>query len=114
MTRRIEFDKISVFLHKKPGANVVDMSGDLSYADHHKVRETLRDIFKETFPDVVLNLASLNHVDSAGLGVLVGLRLFQSRDDGQIRLTGVPRSVRKLLKDCRLEKLFSIEQEAAG
>jgi anti-sigma B factor antagonist len=107
--RRVILDRVSLYLRRDGDTQFIDMSGELSHADHLEVRQILDTIVQVGIPEVVVNLEGLDGVDSAGLGVLVGLRLWQRQHKGQLRLVNVPDSVYRTFMNCRLQKIFCIE-----
>ena len=107
--RQIVLDQVTILLREEGDSQVVQISGDLCHADFGEVREILERVCHSGSTHVVLDLASLRRVDSAGIGVLVGLRLLQAPKNAHVRLTGVTRPVGRLLEKCRVRKLFCIE-----
>jgi anti-sigma B factor antagonist len=98
-----------------PQATVIDLEGRITLGD---ATERLRDaVMKEaqTMRFLVLNMASVSYVDSAGLGQLVGCHANVSSLGGQIKLVNVQKRLRELLQMTRLCTLFEIyEDEVAA
>lgn len=107
--RRVILDRVSLYLRRNGDTLYIDMSGELSHNDHLEVRQILDALLQGGIPEVVVNLERLEGVDSAGLGVLVGLRLWQRQHKGHLRLVNVPGSVYRTFMNCRLQKIFCIE-----
>jgi anti-anti-sigma factor len=108
--RRVILDRVGLYLRRNGDTLYIDMNGELSHVDHLEVREILDTILQAGIPEVVVNLDGLNGVDSAGLGVLVGLRLWQREHKGRLRLVNVPDSVYRIFMNCRLQKVLCIEE----
>jgi anti-anti-sigma factor len=58
--------------------------------------------------DLILDLAEVGFIDSAGLECLLGLQDRLAENRGQVTLTNVNENVAKVLEITRLDKTFSI------
>ena len=91
---------------------VVAVQGDLDLASAPWLRRALVELLGKGHGRYVLDLSRLTHMDSMGLGVLVG---FHKRLDGdaQLALAGVPPKQRKLLElsglDARFDSFETLE-----
>ncbi len=59
-------------------------------------------------PDVVVDLSSVDFVDSAGVGVLVGLFKNSRLRGGRARFCGLTPGVRSVLEIIQLDRIFEI------
>jgi anti-anti-sigma factor len=59
-------------------------------------------------PDVVVDLSSVEFVDSAGVGVLVGLFKNSRLRGGRARFCGLTPGVRSVLEIIQLDRIFEI------
>ena len=84
---------------------VVAVEGDLDLATAPRLKRTLVDLVGKGYGRYVLDLSRLTHMDSMGLGVLVG---FHKRLEGDARLAlaGVPAKQSKLLELTGLDTRF--------
>jgi anti-sigma B factor antagonist len=66
-------------------------------------------------PDVVVDLTGVDFLDSAGVGVLVGLFKYSRLRGGRARFCGVSPGVRSVLELVQLDRIFEIydDREAA-
>ncbi len=99
--------QISARRHDK--STILDVSGDIDFANSMEVRESLlREIRGIRAPRVVVNLSQVRYMDSSGVASLVeGLKA--SRDLGsRFILFGLSPSVREVLQLSRLIKVFEV------
>lgn len=73
------------------------------------VREALHGAIRPGEGDVVVDLAAVEVVDAAGLGVLVGARRRAEEAGCEIVLRDTPLRVRRLLNATRLSRLFVLD-----
>lgn len=92
---------------------VVTVEGDLDLASAPHLKRTLVDLLGKGYGRYVLDLSQLTHMDSMGLGVLVG---FHKRldNDARLALACVPPKQRKLLEltglDTRFDSFPTLEE----
>jgi len=55
-------------------------------------------------------MAKLTGLDSAGLGVLVGIHICQSRKGKAVTVVDVPPTVYRTIVNCGLQKMFAVNQ----
>ena len=97
-------------------AIIVDCHGRIVFGDESSA---LREIVKEQLksnPQVVINLAEVNYIDSGGLGTLVGLYTSARSAGGVIKLANLTNRVGELLQVTKLLTVFEVynnEIEAA-
>lgn len=84
---------------------VVTVEGDLDLASSPELKWTLVELLEKGYDQYVIDLSGLTHMDSMGLGVLVG---FRKRVEGsaQLALAGLPAAQRKLLEMTGLDACF--------
>lgn len=107
-------------IHERREADhrIVVVNGEL---DHHSapvLREKLLPThFEPSAPHLVVDLAGLEFMDSAGLGLLVEAYKRNDHGGGSFALTGAPASVRRLLHVTGLGSVFrsydSVEEALA-
>jgi len=85
---------------------VIDLSGRITLGDATEMlRETvMKEV--ESCRFLVLNMAAVTYVDSAGLGQLVGCHANVTSAGGQIKLLNVQQRLNELLQMTRLYTLF--------
>ena len=65
-------------------------------------------------PDVILDLTGVDFLDSAGVGVLVGLFKHARLRGGRARFCGLTPGVRSVLEIIRLDRIFEIYDDVAA
>ncbi|AWK87417.1 STAS domain-containing protein [Azospirillum thermophilum] len=88
---------------------VVRMRDRLTFNDHAKLRELIRELKAGPAKRQVLDLASLTFVDSAGIGMLLIAREELSAADKQLVLRGAVGQVKRVLTVAQLGKIVTIE-----
>ena len=95
-------------------ATILDVTGNIDMSNSPEVRKALLlEIRAKRAPRVVLNLTSVEYIDSSGVASLIeGLKA--SRESGaRFVLFGLNESAREVLKISRLLKLFEIYEDEA-
>jgi bifunctional UDP-N-acetylglucosamine pyrophosphorylase/glucosamine-1-phosphate N-acetyltransferase len=97
---------------------IVDVSGRLTLGDPASdLGRLLEQLARSGHKQVLINLASVDYMDSSGMGALVeGAAKLRARE-GELKLSGVPREIGYLLEAANLDKAFEIfagELEALG
>ena len=95
-------------------ATILDVTGNIDMSNSPEVRKALlQEIRAKRAPRVVLNLTSVQYIDSSGVASLIeGLKA--SRESGaRFVLFGLNESAREVLKISRLLKLFEIYDDEA-
>jgi anti-sigma B factor antagonist len=106
--------KFSVYSREVKGIAILELKGRLMLGDGTRI---LRDQVCETLGGrgVVLNLARVSHLDSAGLGELISARDAVVARGGHLKLTGLHRRIADLMKVTRIYCVFDVfESEAAA
>lgn len=87
---------------------VIGLSGDLDFHTARWLREKLLELHTAGIHNVVLDMASLDFIDSSGLSVLVaGLKRLKN-SDGNLALRAVPEQTRRVLEVSGLSRVLSI------
>jgi anti-sigma B factor antagonist len=87
---------------------VIGLSGDLDFHTARELREKLLELHAAGSNNVVLDMASLEFIDSSGLSVLVaGLKRLRN-SDGNLTLRAVPQQTRRVLEVSGLSRVLSI------
>jgi anti-sigma B factor antagonist len=88
------------------GTNLMFLEGDL------------KKLIEAGSRKLVLNLAAVHTIDSAGLGVMIGLAGILKKADGEIRLAHVPEKVREVLEIVKVQEVLpahdSVESAASS
>ena len=86
---------------------VVDLAGRLIHEDSGgALRDKVASLIFQGSTDIVLNLANVSHIDSAGLGELIAIRSQATRSGARIVLVNLSTRTRNLLVMTRLLTAF--------
>ena len=87
----------------------IKMSGRFTFADHASFLEVLEAIGSSDVREVKFNIAQLDFIDSAAMGMLLLALEEANKGHKPIMLVGAKWQVKKMLHVARFEALFSIE-----
>jgi anti-sigma B factor antagonist len=86
---------------------VLDLSGKITLGEGDaQLKDKLLSLLHQGKKNVLLNLAEVNYVDSAGLGALVSAYTTVTRDGGSLKLLNVTRKLQDLLSITKLLTVF--------
>ena len=95
--------------HVRDGVRVVELSGDLKGPDSSaQLRARLKEVLEKGDTQVVLDLARLSFVDSAGLGSLVAGLTTARNQGGNVKLARAPKQFREQLIITKLVTIFEV------
>jgi anti-sigma B factor antagonist len=96
---------------------VLDIDGPITLGAEgsEKLGDKVRSVIANGDRKVLLNLASVAYIDSAGLGELVNAYTTVKRQGGALKLVGVTKKLKDLLVITKLSTVFdAFETEAAA
>ena len=97
------------------GIAIVDLTGQLRLGEGTgKLREVVQQLVKEGYRKILLNLGGVIHIDSSGIGELVGNYTTLSNQGGELKLFGLNKNVRNLLQITRLFTVFDVHEDQAS
>jgi anti-sigma B factor antagonist len=97
------------------GPVIADFVGKIALAEGTVLlRDTIHDFLKQGNNRIILNLADVDFIDSAGLGELVRTLASVRSHSGQLKLVNPSENVRKLLRITKLDHVFAIENDEAS
>ena len=98
------------------GVVIVDLSGQITLGEASAaVRDEVRDQTGNGFRKILLNLADVNYIDSAGLGELVQAYATTKNKGGSLKLLRTTKRITDLLIITKLVTVFdSYDTEAAA
>jgi len=95
---------------------VVDLDGKVTLGENTGIlRDNLKSLLSQGTKNIVLNMAAVSYVDSAGLGELVGAYTTAANQGGAVKLLNLQTKLRDLMQITKLHTIFptySDEQEA--
>lgn len=92
---------------RRDGVDVLALSGDaLGGPDGSALHDRLQSLRTDGAPSVVVDLGGVAHMNSSGLGMLIGALTSARAAGGDVRLAGVPDRVATLLRVTQLDGVF--------
>jgi len=88
---------------------LVRVNGRLTFTDHVKMRALIKELSQNKVKRQVLELGSLEFIDSAGIGMLLIAREELSKVDKQFVLRRADGQVRRVLTVAQLGRLITLE-----
>jgi anti-sigma B factor antagonist len=87
--------------------SILDLSGRITLGEASAIlRDEVRDLLSNGHIKVVLNLAEVSHIDSSGLGELVGAFATVGKAGGKLKLLNLQKRVRDLVQITKLYTVF--------
>jgi anti-sigma B factor antagonist len=95
-------------LRNVEGTPVLDLSGEVDSYNSPKLREKMITLIDDGQPKFVINLSSVDYIDSTGLGTLVGGLKRASEKGGGITIICPNEQIYKVFSITGLVKVFQI------
>ena len=110
---------LRITLDPRGDVTVLHLSGRLVLEDGDSVfRDAVNDIVAENRINLVVNLADVTAIDSAGIGVLVGRFLSVRRRGGDVKLANLTARSHRVMTITQLLNVFdcfdSVDEAVAG
>ena len=94
------------------GIVIVDIIGQLRLGEGtNVVRDLVRELLGKNYKNILLNLADVRHIDSAGVGELVSCFTSVHNQGGQLKLMRLSKNVHDLLQITKLYTVFDIAED---
>jgi anti-sigma B factor antagonist len=95
---------------------ILDISGRLTWMEGDDLfKNRIADLVERRRLKILLNLANVTYIDSAGVGALVGKYVSLTRQGGCLKLLNLTSRSHKVMVITRLNKVFeSYDDEAAA
>ncbi len=91
------------------GVTVLSLSGRVTLGDESsQLRNTIKQLLAQGKKRLVLDLADVSYVDSAGLGTLVAAYTSARNEGGDVRLAGITKNFSELLNVTKLLTVFNV------
>jgi anti-sigma B factor antagonist len=87
---------------------IVDVSGRIVAGEAALLRASVRSLIASGEKHILLNLADVPYVDSAGIGELVSALVAVRRESGCLGLLNLSRKVREVLRIVKLLTVFEV------
>jgi len=95
--------------------SVVDVAGRITLGEECSLlRQSVRDLLSYGHNKILLNLANVSYMDSAGLGALVGISTTARKQHGEVKLVNLPEKLHDVMQLTRLYTVFDIMNDEAA
>jgi anti-sigma B factor antagonist len=89
------------------GVTVLDLSGKILLGEGDvQIRDRIKDLLADGQKRILLNLAGISYIDSAGLGTLISSYATVKREEGHLKLANLTERVQDLLAITKLITVF--------
>jgi anti-sigma B factor antagonist len=96
-------------------ASVIDLRGKITLGEAAtSLRETVKSLLAQGVRHIVINLADVSYVDSAGLGELIGIYTTIKNAGGSVKLLHLQKKIKDLLQITRLYTVFDVYDDEAA
>jgi anti-sigma B factor antagonist len=93
---------------------IIDIEGRVTVRDANQLRDKVRSLLQQGRLQLVVNLAAVPYMDSAGLGELVQAYATATRQGGALKLLNTTTKLRDLLIITKLATIFESFDTEAG
>jgi anti-sigma B factor antagonist len=97
---------------------IIDLKGKMTLGEGDELlRDKVNSLVQQNLKKIILNLAEVPYIDSAGLGEIVRTYTTVSRQGGQLKLLSVTKRINDLLVITKLAQVFEMydtEKDALG
>jgi anti-sigma B factor antagonist len=107
---------LKINIRETADAVILDISGRISLGDAlGDLRDSIREALAGDQKNLLLNLAEVSHIDSSGLGQLIGSYATVTNRGGQMKLLNLQKRVNDLMQITKLLTVFEVytNEEAA-
>src|SRR5271169_3153559 len=107
---------LKINIREAADATILDMSGRITLGEPlAELRDSIREALAGDHKNILLNLAEVSHIDSSGLGQLIGSYATVTDRGGQMKLLNLQKRVHDLMQITKLVTVFETytNEEAA-
>jgi anti-anti-sigma factor len=96
----------AINIRQAESVSLVEVSGRLTFFESKALREAIQGLLKQGNKNILLNLTSLDYLDSSGIGELVRNYLTVVQKGGAMKVVGLAPKVEEILKVTQLYQVF--------
>ena len=94
------------------GVSILDLTGKIVLGEGDgQVRDRIKDLLADGQRKILLNLADISYIDSAGLGALISSYTTTNRQGGHLKLVNLTKRVQDLLAITKLITVFETYED---
>lgn len=91
----------------------ITLQGKFTFFDHAAFREIMDEIGHDNVRQIILDMADLTFIDSAGLGMLLLLHDEVGKFEKPLIISGAAGQVKKMFEVAHFEALFTMQDKGA-
>jgi anti-sigma B factor antagonist len=93
---------------------ILDLNGNITLGEASgALRDAVKNVVAQGHRSVLLNLAGVHYIDSAGLGELVGSYATAERNEAKLKLLHLQKKVEGLMQITKLITVFEVYENEA-
>jgi anti-sigma B factor antagonist len=101
-------------VRQEHGVTIIEIEGRFDAVSAPQMKVELHQLIESGKTKLVIDLESMDFIDSAGLGVLVSCLRRTAAEGGDLRLAGVPPFCRSIFELTRLTRVFDVTESLEG
>jgi anti-sigma B factor antagonist len=105
--------ELTLEIVKSSDETTVRCTGRINSATSAQLQTCVRSLMPET-KLIVLDLSDVNHLDSSGLGAIVGLYISAKRQQCELKLINLNQRLKELFRITKLGKIFEGHEDMLG
>ncbi len=103
---------LSISTRLVDGVAVIDLFGRLQLGEAtSKLRDVVNELLRDGYKKQLLNMENVLHIDSSGIGELMGCYTSVKGQGGELKLLHLNKNVRNLLEVTRLYTIFDAHDD---
>src|ERR1035438_1836724 len=107
--------KMTTKTRQVDSVTIVDISGRIELGgESAALRDLIADLLSKGHTQILLNLADVNYIDSAGLGTLVGAFASVRKHEGELKLLNLTDKVNDVMNVTKLYTIFDVMNDEAA
>ena len=101
--------EMDIAIIRRDACSIVHVYGDVNWRTSPELRQTLLDLIKQSFRElVIVDLSATAHIDSSGISSFIEALVAAKRQGSRFILSGLSEQARHLLELTRLIGVFEI------
>jgi anti-sigma B factor antagonist len=98
-----------ITIRNNGGIAIVDLKGTITLGENTAIlRNEMQTLLSQGTTNIILNMAQITYVDSAGLGELVGVYTTAANKRASVKLLHLQDKMRSLMQITKLHTVFSV------
>ena len=92
---------------------VIKISGELLADNCPLLRDKVLELCRKNCNQITLDMQDMQFIDSAGLGVLIGLKSTMIKRKGQLSIINLNQRIQEIFHLTHIDKLFGVGENSA-